>query len=291
MKKTSPLLILLLIIGMKAISQQYYVRTGLGLNAPFNSSLLARNTISTVSIPNNNINSYQKEIQEEGVYGSYGKGVTFNACFGYKLTPRIAIEFQISKSNGASYNYSFNSTYIDSATQRNVKGTGSVSGDAMMYIPSIHVSTELKKVEIYSRLGIVFSSGSLTFDEDFTDTYNGQRYNVLYEKEYKGELAIGGMAAAGCAFSLQNGVTFYSEITMISLYEIFDQGNVTRLNVNGQSFLSAQSPSYRYVNLSRSYNSSYNWNGPLAQNRPSTGLIEPDNFSSIGLSMGIKINF
>ncbi len=239
---------------------------GLGLNSQ-NGGLLGYSN----SVRGNNSITYN-----EANY-SLGKGLTFGGTFGYMFNKNIGAEL------GVSYLIGGKSKAQETYTSGKTDYT--LSAKMLRINPSLVISSGLEGVSPYAKFGLIIGSGSVK--NEYNDNDDGD-IEYLKIKLHEG-LSFGVSSSIGSLFKLSDNMSFFGELSMISLSYSPKKGEVIEATYNGTDELQNLTTSEKEVEFVDSY--TYNFNSPSPDSKPSKELKIKMPFSSIGLNIGVRIGF
>lgn len=149
--------------------------------------------------------------------------------------------------------------------------------------PSIVIAAGFKKINPYAKFGLVIGSGSIMYE--YNDNNNG---NLTVRKaKLNGGIALGLSSGIGVLFTLNDKMSFFSELNMVNLSYAPTKGKLTVATDNGADELPGMTTRERetvYVN-------SYTESSSNPPSEPRKELKQKMPFGSLGLNFGLKINF
>ena len=130
-------------------------------------------------------------------------------------------------------------------TQADAGGTGNSNSfveqakSPFMLIPAIVVQSGGDPWNIYARLGLVIPvSTKITQDE--VDTYPATSTAALevddFTAKIKNSFSLGYAAAAGVSYKLNDKVSIWAEVSLLSLSAYVKEADLTAISVNGQNY-------------------------------------------------------
>lgn len=204
-------------------------------------------------------------VSYEGVYGSLGEGFKFGVSGGYVFSENLGAELGLSYWLGKTIQYTEKST--------GYTATSKMSGSGIVAVPSIVVSANIRPVNPYARVGLVF--GILRVAEE-----SSLQQPVLPSEaaqEESGNLAFGFAGALGVIVATGGAVDLFAEMALHAVTYSPGQSEVTRFTVGGVDRLS--SVPQKVVEYKESFTSGGS-STALAVRRP---------FSSVGLQVGVRM--
>jgi hypothetical protein len=197
---------------------------------------------------------------QTGVYGSYGEGFRFGATGGYMFSKYFGADFGFMYIIGKSF---------DGDGQNNAKLN--FSGSGFLFVPGVIVSTGMEKIEPYSRLGIALGF----LKQTITSTAPNNEFNGTAS----GGISLGILAGVGAAYHVTRMFSIYGELTVLSLTQNPSTFEVTKQLVNGQTG----------PNQGKKFD--YKDTFDVNNQAPNTLLSVRNPFSSVGISIGGRVNF
>ncbi|HCS20940.1 MAG TPA: hypothetical protein DIW47_10350 [Bacteroidetes bacterium] len=213
----------------------------------------------------------------EQVLVSLGKGLNLGGTLGYMFNKNIGAEL------GVSYLIGGKSKAKDTYPGGNAEYT--LSSKMLRLFPSLVIATGFEKINPYAKFGIVIGSGSILYE--IVDNDGGDVTKM--KMKLNGGIAFGLSSGIGALFNLSEKMAFYSELNMVNLSYAPKKGEVTELTFNGVNFLGDLTTREREVEFVDRY--TYNPSNPPADSQPSQELKQKLPYGSIGLSLGLRINF
>jgi hypothetical protein len=201
----------------------------------------------------------------EVVPGSFGEGFKFGGSAGYMFNENLGVEVVLSYWLGKRFEASLQTSTFSEAINR--RGSGFVAN------PSIVLSSDMKGLHPYARIGVVL--GILRISEDFT--YNDPGSTYKYTEEENGGLAFGYAGALGVAVPTGGLVDLFAELDIHAFTYSPHQVEVAGYTVNGMNQL--ETLSSRVREFKESFTEGMT-NVIPAVRRP---------FSSVGVVVGARI--
>lgn len=239
-------------------AQGLYINTGAGYNLAAGSQSLGTNTTQTSATI---------------VCGSFGKGISFGAGFGYMFTPNIGTELGFSYLAGSGY--TFTDIYGSETSTTKTKSK------MLRIIPAIKI-TAGEKLKPYAKFGVVI--GLIPkLDVEMTGTGSP---GFFYTETHKlsGGSSIGLMGALGIDFKLSEMFSIFTEVNMIN--QTWAPGK----DEYQEPAIEYDPSTGIYIQVIKAGTTTYvetvNENGPDNED-----LKEYLAFGSFGINAGIKISF
>ncbi|MHB1278619.1 MAG: outer membrane beta-barrel protein [Bacteroidia bacterium] len=214
----------------------------------------------------------------EQVFVSLGKGLNVGASFGYMFNKNIGAEL------GVSYLLGGKSTVKDSYPNGS-RAEYTLSSNMLRIFPSLVIATGFEKINPYAKFGVVIGSGSVKYE--IVD-YDGGDVTKMKMK-LNGGIAFGLSSGIGALFNLSEKMAFYGELNMVNLSYAPKKGEVTKFTFNGVNYTGDMTTREREVEFVDRY--TYNPSNPPSDSQPSQELKQKLPYGSIGLNIGLRINF
>jgi len=160
-----------------------------------------------------------------------------------------------------------------------------VSSKMLRVIPAIVIASGLEGFNPYARVGLVVGAGSILYE--FED--NDQGDVSVAKMKLNGGIALGLNAAIGAIFSLNDNLSLFGEIDMYNLSYAPTKGELTEATYNGTDVLPNMTTSDKEIEFVDSY--TYNYNSPPPDSQPSQALKQKLPFGSVGINVGLRIDF
>jgi hypothetical protein len=200
------------------------------------------------------------------VFGSFGEGFKFGASAGYMFNQNLGLELGLSYWLGKSFDASLHSSLFNTTESR--RGLGFVA------TPSIVVTTAMKLINPYARIGVVL--GIMEIRAEYRYEGPGPTYAETFEEN--GGFAFGYAGALGIAIPTGGAVDFFLEAGFQAFTFSPSQSEITAYTVNGINQLESLP---RKVTEFKEKFADGESNAVPAVRRP---------FSSIGMVVGARIN-
>lgn len=258
MKKLSKIALVILVLSFPITTvnaQGLYLNVGLGYNLAAGKQLIGTNTTSS-SI--------------EGVYGSYGKGISPDLGVGFMFSEHVGAELGFSYLLGGKYETTDNDGSTTSTTEAKAK--------MLRIIPAIRVTTG-ETVKPYARFGIVIGMmPKADVEETGSTTVSGfGSTSFTNTDKYTGGSSIGFLGAAGVDFKLSDMLAIYAELNSITQSWAPNKRESTMVSSAG--------------GVSVSESSTTNFEDNVPDNSTGIGLKYFEPFSSFGIHAGVKLMF
>jgi len=273
MRKT--LVVAAVLLGSVQAFAQAYITVGTGYSVAMPDAVLGTNTIQTPT-----------SMTKTNNYGSFGTGINFKVNAGYFFTENLGIDLGFTLLNGPAQTLE---TYLYEAGRINVKSSATAS--AIGFAPSLVYKMDNG---LYGRLGLATKIGGQTDVEIYNQSpRDANTYTLTTARAVvNGKLPIGITSALGYSYAINDNLSLFGEIEILSIsvkrdkltYNEFDTSvylNNGTVAMAGAYTIDNLPPGYTKVTL---FDDTFN-------NAPGTGLTSVSNYSSVGLSVGVKYAF
>jgi hypothetical protein len=259
---------LLMLLAINAAFAQKYVRINLGYNLPINSGLLA---------VEQKYNGATSRYTYEGVYGSYGSGLSAHVAFGGGFGNGIMgydVELGFLKgkkyeTTSGSINGNFNST-----TTYNVQAT------SFQFAPSVTFTAGTGNIHPFARIGPVIAMTSIKDHGEWQNT-NSPKYVMEYK--YSGGIAFGFKGVVGVAFTLNELMDLFAEVDFISMSYSPKKRKVQEYTEDGDDITDDLDPKRLEEDLEKEYE--------VGGEEYFPPVRKPLPMGSLGIQLGIKFKF
>ena len=261
---TKLFLIVFSMITQASFAQKIYVNLNAGYNfnsAPFSSENSMSNGSSSTTYDRVDI--------------SLGKGANLDAACGYMFDKHFGTEL------GVSYLFGGTTTLTNNSTSS--KSTTNFSSSMFRIMPSVIMSAELGKIHPYAKLGVIVGSGSFTRTVDNNVTSGSTNFTST---KYDGGFAFGYFSGFGANYKINEKISLYGEISIISMAYAPNKGEVTESKTNGVDMLPNMTIRDKQTEYSDNYTYDNNSSSNTSVPRKLTKASLP--FSSIGFNLGIR---
>jgi len=190
---------------------------------------------------------------------SFGSGINFGGTFGYMINDYIGIELGIQYNIGNKFETNQDSTYTyTTVTEANDETTTGVENDyntdvykmnsnQFRIIPSIVIMPKSKGIKPYAKFGVAIGIGKINTSsevvsdyilfDDFGNLIGEFRSITLRENELSGGLALGFKGAAGVIIPINKQVSFFGELSAMTMSYAPKKGEIIKHSVNGEDNL------------------------------------------------------
>ena len=272
------MLILVFVISLFSntlFAQGAYVKINTGYGINMSSSNLQKQSGASTS----SSNSISQTI--EAVNYSLGKGLNFGGAFGYMFNKNIGAELGISYLLGGT-------TKIVSEANYNTlyyKYERTMHSNMLRFIPSVVIASGFEGINPYAKFGLLIGTGSLFMDSNG----NGDGDKWVEKWKYNGGFALGLNSAIGAIFTINDNISIFGEIDMVNLSYAPTKGTLTEATINDVDQLPTMTTSQKETEYVDSY--TYNPADPLPESEPAKQTKFKMPYGSVGVNVGMKINF
>ncbi len=275
LKTISILFSILFAINVNAQSdKRFYV----SLNSGYN--LGTGNTDAYSSIILGIANSTQIDAstyQQEYLKINFGKGFNAGANLGYVFTKNIGLELGV--------NYLFGGKTESKQTDLSGNYSNTEAFAKMIQIkPTLVFRAGYDKINPYAKVGMIIGSGKIT------NTRNEKNGVDVFKEtiEFDGGIPIGFHASLGTLYKLNEKVSIFGELNLISLEYAPEKSRFTESFKNNIDQLPTMTVREKEVEFVESITDSA---APSNPNEASKAPKIPFSFSSFGLNVGLQYQF
>ena len=275
--------IIFLGISVFGFGQGFYVKVGAGYAVPMGSQSLFEETDASEILGNASVVTTKTTI----VKGSYGSGINFNAAAGYKFSPFIGVDLNISYLMGKE----FSSTSTIETGNNSIFEVGeSTKSKGFFFAPAIMFMAGTENIRPYGLVG--FIAGSLKVEDEtilFTDNTDTQAMYTV-NTEVKGDFAFGFRGGLGVDFNISDRFSIYVEGIFNSIAYYPKSSEVVVADIDGDDVLSDLTVRQREtVYVDEITTTSINGAIQIDPDEPLQELRSPRPLSSVGVNVGLKI--
>ncbi len=210
------------------------------------------------------------------IYLSLGKGFNAGLSCGYNFNNNVALNLGVSYLIGSKTeaHQTFSSSIYDY----------SMSAKMLRLIPSISISTDFERLDVYARVGVIIGFGNVKFDSKQFSGQNIEESTLILN----GGPAFGINSGIGTLFSISDKLSLFGEIDMMNMAYSPNKGIMTNSTYNGIDQLPTLTTNEKELEFLDSYTETDNSDqDAIPQKFPKCKLP----FGSIGLNIGLRINF
>lgn len=269
------LLVAAVLLGSVHAFAQVYFTAGAGYTMAMPDAVLGTSTVQTPT-----------SLSKSNNYGSFGTGINYKLNAGYFFTKNMGVDLGFTLLSGPSQTLD---THLYEAGRVDVKS--SAKATAIGFAPSFVYKLDNG---LYGKLGIATKIGGQT-DVEISNKSprDANTYTLTTAKAVvNGKLPIGVTSALGYSYSLGENLSLFGEIEILSITVKRDKMTYTEFDtsVYMNNGTVAMPGAYTIDNLPPGYTKETLFDDTF-NNAPGTGLTSVSNYSSVGLSVGIKYAF
>ncbi len=261
--------------------QGLYFKMGGSYALPMGSQSLLESSTATIITGNNTTNT----VTTEGITGSYGSGIYLNFSSGYKFTPFIGIDLNVSYQLGEEY--TGNTSLMGGNLVAEL--TSKTKSQGIFISPTAMFMTGGGTVRPYALVGVIVGTTKI---EDQSDVFldNGDvpiNYSIV--EKTNGEVAFGFRGGAGLDLNVASKFSFYVEVIFNSISYYAKEKEVTSAILDGVDQLDNLTPRERNTVYVDKITETY-IDGVLVfdDNLPTQELRKPLPLSNLSFGLGVK---
>lgn len=256
MKRITTIALALIMWGGSAHSQHWYVRAGLGYAVPqagqsldgmgqaYNGRVTNGNTVTKYDIKS----------------ASFSAGLNATASIGYDFGKYIGAELGFI-AGAANKEYSSTEGNVNiGGVAYNLTTTHRANG-LLLLVPTMVLHTDHNLVNMYMRMGPVLPLSNGLLQEQTQNNLPGTGANTVYgfTVEIRNRFSVGGMAAMGTQYMLNDRMSLWGEVSFLSLSSYIKESELTEFTYNGTpaSLSYISSPLVRTYSKTASLDSNY----------------------------------
>lgn len=262
--------------------QGLYVKFGGGYAVPMGSQSLMEQSDAVQIIGNTNVVTTKTKI----VKGSYGAGTLINGAVGYKFSPFIGIDLNVSYQIGKEY--SGNSSAESGANSVSINETKKSTG--IFISPTMMFMAGSERVRPYALIGVIM--GSVKIEDNTVAIYDVTDIPIVYDlkEETKGDMAFGFRGGIGVDVNINSRFTLYAEGVFNSMSYYAKESEIVSATVDGEDAMSDLSVSQKKtVYVDELTVTTVNGSDTADTTKPAQELSSPLPLSSLGVNIGLKI--
>ena len=263
-------------------AQGLYFKLGGSYAVPLGSQSLLETSIINVSVNNN-----QQQIATgttESIKGSYGAGIYTGFSVGYKFSPFIGIDLNVSYLLGNKFSGTSSIT-----GGSGFKAESSTKSKGIFVSPTAMFMIGGGTVRPYALMGVI--GGSVAIDDDITGILDvtDTKTSILVREESKGDYAFGFRGGAGIDINVASKFSVYAEVIFNSISYYAKEKEITQYEVDGVDVLPDLSVrNRRTVYVDKVTVMSIDGNEVIDDNAPTEELRKPLPLSNLSFGMGVK---
>ena len=263
-------------------AQEFYLKAGLGYGfAQTGQTMDGTGAVYSGSITNNNNGTETYSMKNAslgtGLKGVIGLGYMFNKYVGVELNAAIGI---------ANKKYTFtDNNYITTDSVTGVLSYTNQATTTVFLMPSLIVQNGGDKWNIYARFGVVLPVYAQSTQHQIFANYPGAGAVETddYEWRQKYNFSLGFTGAAGVSYKLNDNLSLFAEVNMISLSLYLKESDLKNIDVDGQSYPLSQLPASFPQKVTYSKKVTVD---PNDQSQEPTFAVP---YSNVGFTVGVKL--
>jgi len=285
MKTTQLCLLLLLCSATQSTrAQQFYAGLGGGYGFPAAKQSILND--EKTSYNNSSGGSYEATARPI----SMGSGINAGLFFGYMMNSNLGFELGVSYLLGNKYKFvneyseSYNN-YYETETYNYL-----LQGNMIRLVPAMRFVLGDKKIRPYMKAGMLIGLGA-NFTMEMNDNYTSPYGSSTSERliEYSGGLSLGFHGGVGINYQASSRLIVFAECAVNYQNWAPLKGEVTKYTEDGVDQLPLMDKYEKETEYLNSY--TYTSSSSPDPNAPNKALKFYMPFSSIGLNVGVVINF
>lgn len=219
---------------------------------------------------------------EDQVNVSLGKGLCIKLGAGYMINGNLGFELGLSYLLGGKSTATNTSPFSSNKTKTI---ESSFYSSMFMINPSVLIASGMEDINPYAKFGMIIGVGSFNYEKNTT----ADTFVVVQKTKYSGGVALGFNAALGCTFTVSDNISIFAEFNLLNMSYSPDQSEIIESTSQGKSLL----PDYSIKDKLTNYYETLATTSlsPIPDTEPNQKLKQSYTFGSIGLNIGVKINF
>lgn len=271
--------------SFQAIAQRAYLKAGGGYSFPMGSELVYQ---VSKTITYNQANQPITKNVYEGININFAKGASGTLSLGYFFENNLGFELGIGYLNSSKStvsNTENNVGYTNYAGYQESKVTDFYSRLILLQ-PSILFTTSSERCNLYSRVGLVATFGTLHSNLKYS---NSDRQSAEIDLRLYGGTGLGFQAALGTDIKLNDKAAIFLEGTFNNLSYSPTKGEITRYFANGIDRV----PSMETIEKEYEFIDDYVEDGNVtnSSSQPAKQPKQRYGMSTVGLNLGLKYSF
>lgn len=216
---------------------------------------------------------------------SLGKGLNLGGAFGYMFNKNVGAELALSYLIGGTTTVKYNS--ISSSTSSS-NSTNDLSSSILRFNPSMVISSGLDGINPYAKFGVIIGTGSFNVNMNSSNTSSSKTTVTKETTLYNGGLALGITASLGASYKINDKISFFGELALVSMSYAPTKGEITAYTVDGADKLSGLKTSGKMIDFVDTY--THNSSITPSDSEPDQQMKQKFQFGSFGLNIGLKYN-
>ena len=282
MKKILIVLAIACVAVNSAKAQEFYLKVGLGYGfAQTGQTMDGTGAVYNGTITNNTIGTENYSMKNaslgSGLKGVLGLGYMFNKYVGFEVDAALGV---------VNKKYTFtDNNFITSDSVNGVLSYTNQAKTTVFLMPALVVQNGGDKWNVYARFGVVLPVYAQSTQHQIFANYPGAGAVETddYEWRQKYSFSLGFTGAAGVSYKLNDNLSIFGEVNMVSLSLYLKESDLKNIDVDGQSYPLSQLPASfpQKVTYSKSVTVD-----PNDQSKEPTFAVP---YSSAGLTVGVKL--
>lgn len=267
------------LISVPAFAQNFYFRAGFGYAVPqagqtMDGTATPYNGTQNHLGPNTDAYSIKAASFSAGIQGVLGFGYMINRNVGIQLDAGVGIASR-------KWTYKLSNVMLDSILSD--VSIVQQSKTPVFAMPSLVLQSGGDKVNLYSRFGLVLPlKTKITQDQIISNAPGTGALTVDdFTFEVVNSFSLGISGAAGVRYKLNDRISIWGEVSLISLSVYCKTSDLVAVSENGRSVPLSYVNGTTHINYSKNITAD-----SLGQNQPT--FSQP--FSNVGLNAGISVN-
>lgn len=277
------LVVFILCCSVYCSAQGLYIKFGGGYALPLSTQTFYTPVTSTFE-PNNQVNVPTTKT----IKGSYGAGTYINGAVGYKFSPFIGFDLNVSYHLGREFtaksSYEYSREDITTITDKS-------SSKGIYIAPAFLFMAGTESVRPYALIGVVVGSSKINHENQYFIKYGGEVAEYVTKEESTGELSFGFKGGVGVDFNINNKFSVFVETIFTSMSYYQKEKVVTAATVNDQDILDDFTVNQKKtIYKDEIIIPQFGEGGPIEDpDKPHEELRAPLPLSSLAFNVGVKV--
>ncbi len=290
MKKIVPFLIAASLLSGQAMAQGFYFNAGLGYAMPF----AGQTTYNTPTPYNGNTNGYSGTSVNTSYKqafslnsASFATGTKMGLGIGYMLSEHVGLQLDASFSlSNVAYIYADKNVAFYNSTGNKLMGdltTTQTANSPFFLMPSLLIQSGGDKVNLYTRMGVALPvSSKVILTQDLNiPVSSGSPEHDIFTWDVKSSFSLGLTAAAGVKYKVNDRLSIWGEVSMLSMSLYTKEMNLTGITANGVRYSPSAYSGVKTITFSKTATVDTNFNTSPAYAQP---------FSNVGVNFGLSFS-
>lgn len=287
MKKIVPFLIAASLLSGEAMAQGFYFNAGLGYAMPH----AGETTYNTPTPYNGNTNGYSGTSTNTSYSqafslnsASFATGMKAALGFGYMFSEHVGLQLDASFSlSNIAYTYADRNVAFYNSTGNKLMGdltTTQTANSPFFLMPSLVLQSGGEKFNLYSRMGIALPiSSKISLSQDINiPPSSGSPLHDIYTWDITSSFSLGLTGALGVKYKINDRLSVWGEISMLSMSLYTKEMNLTGITSNGVRYSPSSYNGVQKITFSKTATIDTNYDSSPAYAQP---------FSNIGINFGV----